>query len=76
MADRDAAEVRTSLRGHTLVLNALRETQLEQGRALAGIAEAVEALVAGQTQHGQQLATLTEGQQAILAELRRISGND
>jgi outer membrane murein-binding lipoprotein Lpp len=90
MADRDAAEVRTSLRGHTQVLNALRETQLEQGRAFAGMAEAVGTLVVGQVEHGrvladnsqtlaehrQQLAALAEGQQAILTELHRISGND
>ncbi|MGH3822683.1 MAG: hypothetical protein ACRDRA_07565 [Pseudonocardiaceae bacterium] len=31
-ADRDVSEVRTELRAHTQVLNALRETQLEQGR--------------------------------------------
>jgi outer membrane murein-binding lipoprotein Lpp len=75
MADRDAAEMRTSLRGHTQVLNALRETQLEQSRALADIAEAVGALVVDQTEQGQHLAALTEGQQTILAELRRVSGN-
>jgi chromosome segregation ATPase len=33
-ADRDVAEVRAELRAHTQALNALRETQLEQGRML------------------------------------------
>jgi chromosome segregation ATPase len=34
-ADRDVSEVRAELRAHTRVLNALRETQAEQGRAIA-----------------------------------------
>ncbi|MCA1606991.1 MAG: hypothetical protein LC775_16325, partial [Acidobacteria bacterium] len=33
-ADRDVSEVRTELRAHTQSLNALRETQLEQGQQL------------------------------------------
>ena len=36
-ADRDVSEVRAELRSHTRVLNALRETQVEQGRALADL---------------------------------------
>ena len=36
-ADRDVAEVRAELRSHTRVLNALRETQAEQGRAIAAL---------------------------------------
>ena len=40
-ADRDVSEVRSELRAHTRALNALRETQLEQGRML--------------TEHGQML---------------------
>ena len=34
-ADRDVSEVRAELRAHTQALNALRETQLEQGQMLA-----------------------------------------
>ena len=34
-ADRDVSEVRAELRAHTRVLNALRETQAQQGRAIA-----------------------------------------
>lgn len=34
LADRDVSEVRTELRGHNQVLNALRETQLEQGQRM------------------------------------------
>ncbi|GAA5101839.1 hypothetical protein [Haloechinothrix salitolerans] len=33
-ADRDVSEVRSELRAHTSALNALRETQLEQGKVL------------------------------------------
>lgn len=33
-ADRDVSEVRAELRAHTQALNALRETQLEQGRQI------------------------------------------
>ncbi|MGH4021184.1 MAG: hypothetical protein ACRDT0_18545 [Pseudonocardiaceae bacterium] len=34
LADRDVAEFRTEMRGHRQVLNALRETQLEQGQKI------------------------------------------
>jgi hypothetical protein len=34
LADRDVAELRTEMRGHHKVLNALRETQLEQGQQI------------------------------------------
>jgi hypothetical protein len=36
-ADRDVAEVRAELRSHTRVLTALRETQVEQGRAISDL---------------------------------------
>ncbi|MQS17502.1 hypothetical protein F7Q99_36285 [Streptomyces kaniharaensis] len=68
MADRDSAEVRSSLRGHTQVLNAIREDQLEQRRATAQLAEAVGVLVAGQ---GEQTRVLAE-HGAALAEHTRI----
>jgi hypothetical protein len=39
-ADRDVSEVRAELRAHTRSLNALRETQVEQGQAMErGFAE-------------------------------------
>ncbi|MGH3766220.1 MAG: hypothetical protein ACRDS0_12270 [Pseudonocardiaceae bacterium] len=34
LADRDVAELRTEMRAHHKVLNALRETQLEQGQQI------------------------------------------
>jgi chromosome segregation ATPase len=48
MADRDVAAFRQEMRGHTRVLNALRETQLEQGRTLH--------------EHGRELGALRETQ--------------
>lgn len=75
MADRDVAEMRTSLRAHTQTLNALRETQLEQGRAVQGIAEAVGGLIAGQAALADAVAGLTAGQAEMLEQLRRLTGD-
>lgn len=50
-ADRDVSELRSELRGHTKVLNALRETQLEQGEQLAAQGAQLAA-------HGAQIAGL------------------
>jgi outer membrane murein-binding lipoprotein Lpp len=36
-ADRDVSDVKTLLRAHTQTLNALRETQIEQGQKLTGL---------------------------------------
>ncbi|MFJ3221590.1 hypothetical protein ACIPLC_37460 [Kitasatospora sp. NPDC086801] len=78
-ANRDSAEVRTSLRGHTQVLNAIREDQIEQRQAMTRLAEAVGVLVAGQAEHGRMpeeqgraLETLVTGQTAVREELRRL----
>jgi chromosome segregation ATPase len=69
LADRDVAEIRTTHRATTAVLNALRETQLEQGQALQTIAGAVAGLttqVAGLDAKVSTLdakvSTLAEGQ--------------
>ncbi|MDQ2707373.1 MAG: hypothetical protein M3Z25_06940 [Actinomycetota bacterium] len=55
-ADRDVSEVRAELRAHTQVLNALRETQVEQGEEIR--------------QQGQEMrqgfAQLSTGMQAIV----------
>ena len=40
-ADRDVAEYRAELRGHTRVLAALRETQVEQGQQITRLNEKV-----------------------------------
>ncbi|MFP8907397.1 hypothetical protein [Streptomyces atacamensis] len=70
MADRDVAEMRAALRGHTQVLGALRETQLEQGQATGRTLDA----------HGRMLeqiagvvGSLVQGQAQILDRLDRIA---
>jgi len=40
-ADHDVSEVRAELRSHTRALNALRETQLEQGRRISVLEQKV-----------------------------------
>ena len=53
-ADHDVAEVRAELRAHTQALNALRETQLEQGREIReqgrGMREGFATLATGMAQ--------------------------
>ncbi|MDM4723507.1 hypothetical protein QTQ03_29460 [Micromonospora sp. WMMA1363] len=72
-ADRDVADYRAELRGHTRTLNALRETQLEQGQAITGLGEKVDQLTATvghlRDQHG---AHLTE----IVGLLNRLIDRD
>jgi chromosome segregation ATPase len=43
-ADRDVSAVRTELRAHTQVLNALRQTQLEQGHKIDNLERKVHSL--------------------------------
>ena len=43
-ADRDVADYRAELRGHTRTLGALRETQLEHGHAITQIGDRVDQL--------------------------------
>jgi len=61
-ADRDVADYRSELRGHTRTLNALRETQLEQGQAITGLDEKVDHLTGTvghiRDQHGASLAEI------------------
>ncbi|MGH3901034.1 MAG: hypothetical protein ACRDTA_22870 [Pseudonocardiaceae bacterium] len=63
-ADRDVSEVRAELRAHTQGLNALRETQLEQGREMR--------------EQGREMregfATLATGMAQITALLTNIAG--
>jgi len=58
-ADRDVAEYRAELRGHSRVLGALRETQLEQGQAIGRVDDRVDQLTATvghiRDQHGASL---------------------
>jgi hypothetical protein len=83
-ADRDVSEVRAELRAHTQGLNALRETQLEQGRAIAGLrtdfagqGRAIAGLREDLAAQGQQMtegfATVNTGMTQITVLLTRIA---
>ena len=62
-ADRDVSEVRAELRAHTQGLNALRETQLEQGREITSLRQEMR----------EGLATLGTGMTQITALLTNIT---
>jgi chromosome segregation ATPase len=69
-ADHDVAEVRAELRAHTQVLNALRETQLEQGREMReGFAEHDRKITAQGREMREGFATLATGMAQITALL-------
>jgi chromosome segregation ATPase len=88
-ADRDVSEVRAELRAHTQGLNALRETQLEQSRALGEQRQEINGLRhemrEGFTSQGQRIdeleremrggfATMATGMAQITALLTDIRG--
>ena len=56
MADRDAAGVRSAINAINSTKNALRETQVEHGRTLERVADAVGVLVTGQVEILRRLA--------------------
>ncbi len=72
-ADRDVSEVRAELRAHTQGLNALRETQLEQGREITSLRQDV-------AEQGREMregfATLATGMAQITALLTNITGSE
>ncbi|MDQ3886036.1 MAG: hypothetical protein M3308_03230 [Actinomycetota bacterium] len=72
-ADHDVSAVRAELRAHTQALNALRETQLEQGRALASLDHRVTSLDQRMTSLDQKVTegftTLNVGMAQITALL-------
>lgn len=72
MADRDVAEMRTTMLGHTQVLNALRETQIEQGQTLQQHGRMLEQLA--QVVGGLVVSTdqLQAGQGGMAEQLNRI----
>jgi chromosome segregation ATPase len=84
-ADRDVSEVRSELRAHTRALNALRETQLEQGRMLAehgrildehgrAIVSLKQAIIGLDQKMSNGFATLNTGMAQIVALLNGHSG--
>ena len=72
-ADRDVAEFKQTLKAHTTVLNALRETQVEHGQRLDGIESKVEALDA-RVDSGFTKVNIAVGQIATL--LQRVIDKD
>jgi outer membrane murein-binding lipoprotein Lpp len=83
-ADRDVSDVKTLLRAHTQTLNALRETQVEQGQKLTRLDAKVDQLDAKVDQMDakvdQALGLLSTGTAQIVAMLenqrREDSGSD
>lgn len=70
LADRDVADIRQAQRGHTRVLNALRETQVAQGRTLAEHGEILKAHSTTLASHGELLAQ----QGKLLAQQGKMLG--
>ncbi len=68
-ADHDVSEVRAELRAHTQALNALRETQLEQGGAIAGLQQDVAGLRQELTEQGEAIVSLDQKMSAGFATL-------
>lgn len=79
-ADRDVSSMRAELRGHTQVLNALRETQLEHGARLdrvEGRLDSVEnAVNEGFAKTEHQFRKLGHGIAEITEMLRRREGGE
>ena len=72
-ADRDVSEVRAELRAHTQGLNALRETQLDQGGEIVSLRGEL-------AEQGREMregfATVATGMAQITALLTNIAGRD
>ena len=79
-ADHDVSEVRAELRAHTSALNALRETQLEQGRRLDrvdGRLDRMDDRFDGlETRMTDGFATVGAGMTQIVALLEGLDGRD
>jgi DNA-binding protein H-NS len=67
-ADRDVSEMRTELKAHTKLLNALRETQVEQGKEIRDLRTELRA----EMREGDASirAEMREGDASIRAEMR------
>ena len=68
-ADHDVSQVRAELRAHTSALNALRQTQLEQGRRLDGMDGRFDGL---ETRMTDGFATVGAGMAQIVTLLERL----
>ncbi|MGH3888796.1 MAG: hypothetical protein ACRDSZ_19930 [Pseudonocardiaceae bacterium] len=70
-ADRDVSEVRAELRAHTQGLNALRETQLEQGQKINKLDREMRE---GFAEMREGFSTVATGMAQITALLTNIAG--
>ena len=68
-ADHDVSEVRAELRAHTKALNALRETQLEQGEAIGSIRQELTKQGRTLAAHGEAIVSLDQKMSAGFATL-------
>lgn len=76
-ADHDVSEVRAELRAHTQALNALRETQLEQGRMIDEQGREMRAGFARQEGEMREgFAKLATGMAQITALLTNLGGSE
>ena len=73
LADRDVAELRTEMRGYRQVLNALRETQLEQGQQIDELRQEIGGL---RTEMREGFAIQATGMAQITALLTTIAGSE
>ncbi len=74
LADRDVAELRTEMRAHHKVLNALRETQLEQGKQIGELRQEMHQELGGLRQELQQgFVMQSTGMAQIVALLTTIA---
>jgi hypothetical protein len=64
-ADRDVSEMRSELRGHTQVLNALRKTQLEQGKAISEQGKAISVQGKAMSAQGKAIGALAEATSSL-----------
>jgi chromosome segregation ATPase len=71
LADRDVAELRTEMRAHHRVLNALHETQLEQGGQIGELRQQVDDL---RREMREGFAMQSTGMAQITALLTAIAG--
>ncbi|MBV8542894.1 MAG: hypothetical protein JO364_14540 [Pseudonocardiales bacterium] len=73
-ADHDVSEVRAELRAHTRALNALRETQLEQGREMReGFAEQSRRIDEQSQRFAEQGREMREGFATMATGMARIT---
>lgn len=76
-ADRDVSEIRAELRAHTQGLNALRETQLEQGRTISELRQEMpEGFAEVRREMRDSFSTMATGMAQITALLTEAGGSE